>query len=149
MKREHNLKKIIFVNFSAIAGILSMMLLVSCGGSGSSSSSGGGSDAYGTTVQGVVSQFNYLLEKSALEVDEEGRFRSVSEKFPGAIRDLLNEMVMLQALGDYEGTAAFLDRYGRASATLLEAFGRLADVPVDIRPRYPSAEQLLADAVGN
>ena len=96
--------------------------------------------------QGVVSQFNYLLEKGALELDDQGRFRSVSAKFPGAIRDLLNEMTMLQALGDYDGTAAFLEKYGQASPVLLEAFGRLGDVPVDIRPRYPSAEKLLIEA---
>ena len=51
------MKKIIFVNFSAIAGILSMMLLVSCGGGGGSTSSGGGT-ASGAMVQGNVSQFN-------------------------------------------------------------------------------------------
>ena len=95
--------------------------------------------------QGVVSQFNYLLEMGALEVDEEGRFRSVSEKFPGAMRDLLHDMTMLQALGDYDGTVAFLEKYGHASPTLLEAFSRLKDVPVDIRPQYPSAEKLLSE----
>jgi hypothetical protein len=52
------MKKIIFVNFSAIVGILSMMLLVSCSGGGGSSSSGGGSSAFGATVQGNVSEFN-------------------------------------------------------------------------------------------
>ncbi len=51
------MKKIIFVNFSAIVGILSMILLVSCGGGGSSTSSGGGTTS-GATVQGFVSQFN-------------------------------------------------------------------------------------------
>jgi hypothetical protein len=35
--------------------------------------------------QGVVSQFNYLLEMGALEVDAEGRFHAVSEEFPAAI----------------------------------------------------------------
>ncbi len=94
--------------------------------------------------QGVVSQFNYLLEKGALEVDEEGRFRCVSEKFPAAMRDLLHDMAMLQALGDYDGTVEFLETYGHPSPKLLEAFGRLADLPVDIRPRYPSADELLA-----
>jgi len=34
--------------------------------------------------QGVVSQFNYLLEKGALTVDASSHFRAVSEKFPGA-----------------------------------------------------------------
>jgi len=92
--------------------------------------------------RGVVSQFNYLLEKGALEVDEEGRFRSISEKFPGAIEALLKEMVMLQATGDYEGTAEFLERYGRASESLLTALEKLEEVPVDIRPSYPQAEEL-------
>jgi len=89
--------------------------------------------------QGVVSQFNYLLEKGALEVDADGRFHAVSEKFPTAIETLLNEMLMLQADGDYEGTARFLETYGQASEPLLKAIGRLEDVPVDIRPSYPQA----------
>ena len=46
---------------------------------------------------------------------------------------------MLQARGDYEGTAAFLERYGHPSAALLAAIDRLDDVPVDIRPIYPDA----------
>lgn len=92
--------------------------------------------------RGVVSQFNYLLEKGALEVDAEGRFRAVSETFPGAIRDLLHDMLMLQASGDYEGTAEFLDTYGVASDALVAAIDRLADVPVDIRPIYTQAAEL-------
>lgn len=86
--------------------------------------------------QGVVAQFNYLMAKGALEVDREGRFRAVSAKFPGALRDLLNEMLMLQARGDYEGTKKFLDTYGKPSESLRAAIAKLADVPVDIRPIY-------------
>ena len=94
--------------------------------------------------RGVISQFNYLLEKGALEVDEEGRFRAVSENFAQGISDLLTEMLMLQASGDYEGTAQFLETYGRPSPSLLGAIDRLDDVPVDIRPIYTTAEELLA-----
>ncbi|MGH9464976.1 MAG: dipeptidyl-peptidase 3 family protein, partial [Thermoanaerobaculia bacterium] len=92
--------------------------------------------------RGVIAQFNYLLEKGALEVDAEGRFRSVSELFPDAIRDLLHDMLMLQATGDYVGTAAFLEKYGHPSPALLAAIDRLADVPVDIRPIYTQAAEL-------
>ncbi|MFL6203130.1 MAG: dipeptidyl-peptidase 3 family protein [Thermoanaerobaculia bacterium] len=91
--------------------------------------------------QGVVAQFTYLMKKGALEVDEAGRFRAVSEKFPGAIRDLLHDMLTLQAAGDYEGTKAFLDKYGKPEKSLLDAIERLADVPVDIRPVYTYAEK--------
>ena len=70
-------------------------------------------------------------------MDADGRFRAVSEKFPGAIRDLLHDMLMLQATGDYEGTKRFLDKYGKATPpSLRDAIARLADVPVDIRPVY-------------
>jgi hypothetical protein len=87
--------------------------------------------------QGVVMQFNYLQEKGALEVDAEGRYRVVSDKFPGALRDLLRDMLLLQANGDYAGTKAFLEKYGKATPELRAALGRLGDVPVDIRPIYP------------
>jgi len=86
--------------------------------------------------QGVVAQFNYLQQKGALEIDAQGRVHAVSEKFPGAIRDLLHDMLMLQAAGDYAGTKRFLDTYGKATQPIRDAIGRLADVPVDIRPVY-------------
>ncbi len=92
--------------------------------------------------RGVVSQFNFLMEKGALVVDAQNRFRSVPEKFPGAIRALLAEMLTLQANGDYEGTRKFLDTYGKPTPSLVAAVARLAGVPVDIRPIYtpPSPE---------
>jgi hypothetical protein len=92
--------------------------------------------------QGVISQFNYLLDHGALEIDEEGRFRTVSEAFPGVIEQLLTEMLMLQALGDYEGTKAFLDTYGHPRQELLDAIGQLEGVPVDILPIYTTADDL-------
>lgn len=86
--------------------------------------------------QGVVAQFTYLLEKGALQVDKQGRVRAVSEKFPGALRDLLRDMLMLQATGDYAGTKKFLDTYGKPPQAMRDAIARLAGVPVDIRPVY-------------
>jgi peptidase M49-like protein len=86
--------------------------------------------------QGVVAQFNYLMAKGALAVDAANRFHAVPEKFPGAIRDLLAEMLTLQAKGDYAGTRKFLETYGKASPSLVAAVARLGGVPVDIRPIY-------------
>jgi hypothetical protein len=86
--------------------------------------------------QGVVAQFNYLTEKGALQVDGSAHYRADSAKFPGAIRDLVHDMLMLQARGDYAGTKAFLEKYGKATPQLREAIGRLTAVPVDILPVY-------------
>jgi len=89
--------------------------------------------------QGVVAQFNYLMAKGALAIDAEGRYSTVPEKFPGALSDLLHEMLMLQALGDYEGTKAFLEQWGRPSPEMLAAIDRLTDLPVDLDLAFPQA----------
>jgi hypothetical protein len=86
--------------------------------------------------QGVVSQFNYLMAKGALQFNAQGRVHAVSEKFPGGIRDLLHDMLELQARGDYDGTKKFLDTYGKPTQAMRDAIGRLSTLPVDIRPRY-------------
>jgi peptidase M49-like protein len=86
--------------------------------------------------QGVVAQFNYLAKKGALVTDAQGRVRAVSEKFPGAIKDLLHDMLTLQARGDYNGTKQFLDTYGKPTQALRDALKRLQSVPVDIKPVY-------------
>ena len=96
--------------------------------------------------RGVVAQFNFLLEKGALEVGDDGRFRAVPETFGAGIRDLLATMLMLQANGDYDGTKTFLDTYGVASAALEAAVDRLEDVPVDIYPIYAQADKLAPQA---
>ncbi|HSL84287.1 MAG TPA: hypothetical protein VLF66_16050, partial [Thermoanaerobaculia bacterium] len=83
---------------------------------------------------------NYLREKGALTVDEEGRYRIVPEKFPDVVRDLAHDMLMLQATGDYAGTEGFLARYGEPDEALLAALAKLEDLPVDIKPIYAVTE---------
>ena len=90
--------------------------------------------------QGVVAQFNYLAQKGALVMDAHGRVHAVSEKFPGAIRDLLHDMLMLQARGDYAGTKKLLDTYGKPTQGMRDAIGRLAAVPVDVKPVYAAGK---------
>ncbi|RMH76739.1 MAG: peptidase [Calditrichaeota bacterium] len=87
--------------------------------------------------------FNYLMEKGAIRYDSQtGRFSVNDEVIESAIRDLSHDILMLQALGDYEGAKAFLAKYRRLSPELKEALSRLDDVPVDIRPIYPIEREL-------
>jgi hypothetical protein len=97
--------------------------------------------------QGVVSQFNFLQEQGAIAVDADGKYRVVEAKFPEAIKKLLNAYLMLEARGDYAGTKAFLAKYGVATPALEAAIGRLTDVPVDIRPLFPQADELSPELV--
>jgi len=80
-------------------------------------------------------QFNYLLEKGVI-TPEGGKFRISYAAFPGAITDLVRELLTVQAAGDYDGAKALLDRYGVMPPVLAAALERLEGVPVDILPRY-------------
>ncbi|MGD9253787.1 MAG: hypothetical protein PVG92_07640 [Holophagae bacterium] len=66
---------------------------------------------------GMVLQANYLLEKGAVELTENGRFRPIPELFEGSFRDLA--------------------RYGSVHPAMAEAIASLTDLPVDIDPSFP------------
>ncbi len=85
---------------------------------------------------GVVCQFNFLAEKGALSISEDGMFAPVEEKWRDAIRDLAHELLMLQANADYDAAAAWIAKYGTVSPAMQKAFDAMVDVPVDIRPVF-------------
>jgi hypothetical protein len=87
--------------------------------------------------QGMVMQANYLLEKGAFEITEDARFRPVPERFHGAFRDLAHDLLMVQALGDYEGARRMYERYGTVPEAMLAVIDNLVDIPVDVDPVYP------------
>ena len=85
---------------------------------------------------GVVCQFNYLHEKGALDISDDGKFAPVDAKWRDAIRDLASELLMLQANADYDAAKAWVDKYGAVTPPLQRALDALSDVPVDIRPVF-------------
>jgi hypothetical protein len=86
---------------------------------------------------GMVLQANYLLEKGAVKLTESGRFQPVPELFEESFRDLAHELLMIQALGDYDAAVAMVDRYGTVHPAMVAAIDALTDLPVDIDPSYP------------
>jgi hypothetical protein len=61
-----------------------------------------------------------------------------------AVKSLAAELLMIEALGDYERAARLLDNYGKMPDSLLKSLDSLKGVvPTDIIPRYP-AEKLMA-----
>ncbi len=86
---------------------------------------------------GMVLQANFLLEKGAVELTEDGRFRPVPELFQESFRDLAHELLMIQALGDYDAALSMVDRYGTVHPAMAAAIEGLTDLPVDVDPSYP------------
>jgi hypothetical protein len=86
---------------------------------------------------GMVLQANYLLERGAVTITEEGRFRPDVGAFEASFRDLARELLMIQALGDYEAAVAFVEKYGTVHPEMAAAIESLTVLPVDVDPHYP------------
>jgi hypothetical protein len=90
--------------------------------------------------RGVALQYNYLKEKGAFVPNPvDGKVSVDVVKFEAGIRDLVHDLCMVQALGDYAGAKKMLDTYAVVPPELKEALDRLMGIPVDIRPIYPAA----------
>jgi hypothetical protein len=65
---------------------------------------------------------------------------------PGKIKDvvtkLTGEIMTLQAEGSYAKASAMLERLGVVRPEVQRVLDRLRDVPVDILPRFVTADQM-------
>jgi hypothetical protein len=88
--------------------------------------------------KGAAMQYRYLREKDALHWDPRARRYHIDEaKIDGAIRDLVSDIVRLQATGDYAGVKAFLGKYAVLDPEAESVIASMGNIPVDIRPIYP------------
>ena len=103
----------------------------------------GATEAHGL---GCLTQLNYLRSAGAITYDEgSGKFAADLESMPAVISELAGQYLLLQATGDRDGAAAFLERYGTMSPEMEAAIERLDGVvPVDIRPTY-AVKEMMAD----
>jgi hypothetical protein len=86
--------------------------------------------------RGTAAQWNWFREKGAIVPAADGRFRMVPEKMEEAIRSVANELLMIEATGDYQRAKRFLERYGVANEEITGTIARLTDIPVDIAPVF-------------
>jgi hypothetical protein len=85
-----------------------------------------------------VLQLNFLEEQGGITYDaKSGRFGVDAAKMPDAVRKLAVELLTIEGEGDYGRAQALLEKYGKPKPSLLAALKKLADIPVDIAPRYP------------
>jgi hypothetical protein len=80
--------------------------------------------------------FNYLMEKGGFLVLAEGRMDYDLTKIYDVVKECSHDILMLEALGDYEGTKAFIEKYGEVRPEMQAAWDSLSEVPVDIEPIY-------------
>ena len=99
----------------------------------------GTSSAHG---RGIAIQLNALLDAGAFVVNADGTFRVEPAKIRDAVKALTTEILTVQATGDYTKAQALLAR-ATIRPQVQAVLDRLGDVPVDIAPRFTTAEALM------
>jgi len=88
--------------------------------------------------RGMALQFNYLSGKGAFVAKPDGTFAVDSSKIKNAVRDLVHDLLEVEATGDYARAKKMLDELGVIRPPLEKALDKLKDLPVDIEPVRPS-----------
>jgi hypothetical protein len=96
------------------------------------------SEAHG---QANAIQFNYLMEKGALTWDEQsGTFAMDEVLFEKAIEQMVHDITLIQAEGDYEAAVRFIAKYAVMAPELEAGLKKLEGIPVDVEPVFPRYE---------
>ncbi|XXF76882.1 hypothetical protein P2318_28070 [Myxococcaceae bacterium GXIMD 01537] len=99
--------------------------------------------------KGIALQLNYFLDTGAVKVNPDGTFAVVPEKIKGSVESLTKQLMELQASGDKAGAEALLAKQGVVRPPVQKVLERLQKIPVDIEPRYVTAQQLARDLPPN
>ena len=92
--------------------------------------------------RGVAIQLNTFLDAGAVIVAPDGRFRVDHRRIRDAVTRLTRRLMTVQAEGDYDEAKRIIDTLGVVRPEVQRALDRLGHIPIDIQPRYVTAEEL-------
>jgi hypothetical protein len=98
--------------------------------------------------KGIALQLNHFLDTGAVKVSPDGTFAVVPEKIRESVTALTKQLMEVQGRGDRKAAEGLLAKMGVVRPSVQKVLERLKDVPVDIAPRYVSAEELARDFAG-
>jgi len=93
--------------------------------------------------RGIAIQLNYLLDQRGFVVNPDGTFGVNGDRVKEGVAGLTREIMTIQAEGDYAKAKALGERLGVVRPPVQQALEKLKSIPVDIEPRFTTADQLL------
>jgi hypothetical protein len=93
--------------------------------------------------KGIAIQLNFLIDQRAFTVKPDGTFAVDADRIKEGVAALTREIMTIQAEGDYEKAKALGDRLGTVRPPVQAALDKLQSIPVDIEPRFTTADQLV------
>ena len=94
--------------------------------------------------RGVAIQLNYFLDNGGVRVASDGTFAIDAAKMKQNVIDLTRDLMTMQAVGDYAAAKQLMDKYVNIRPQAQAVFDKLKGVPVDIEPRFVTANELMA-----
>ena len=94
--------------------------------------------------RGVALQLNYFLDNGGVTVAQDGTFAVNPERIRQNVVDLTRDIMTMQAVGDYNAARQMLEKLAVVRPQTQAILDRLKAVPVDIEPRFVTAESLLS-----
>jgi len=94
--------------------------------------------------RGVAIQLNYFLDNGGVTVAQDGTFAINPERIKQNVLDLTRDLMTMQAVGNYAAAKQMMEKLAVVRPQTQTVLDRLKGVPVDIEPRFVTAEQLLS-----
>lgn len=92
--------------------------------------------------RGVALQLNFFLDRGAVRVAPDGTFSVDPAKVKQAVTDLTGQILTLEGTGDRAGAEALVKKLAVLRPEVKAVLDKLEAVPVDIRPRWVTADEL-------
>ncbi|MDQ6656002.1 MAG: hypothetical protein M3Y80_09335, partial [Verrucomicrobiota bacterium] len=93
--------------------------------------------------RGQAIQLNYLTDAGGFVVRPDGTFAVSPDKIKQSVAGLTHDIMTIQAEGSYEKAKELAARLGVIRPEVQRALDKLTKVPIDIEPRFVTAEELL------
>ena len=93
-------------------------------------------------AKGMAMQVNYLLDAGGFRVNRDGTFTVDLKRVKKGVIGLTRELITLQATGNYDAAKRMIGRLVVIRPEVQAVLDRLGKVPVDIRPRFLTADEL-------
>jgi len=95
--------------------------------------------------RGIAMQLNYLLDQGGFVVNPDGTFAVNTAKIKEGVTALTREIMTIQAEGNYTKSKELAERLAVIRPPVQAALNKLMSVPVDIEPKFTTAETLIAE----
>jgi hypothetical protein len=93
--------------------------------------------------KGIAIQLNTLIDQRGVVVQPNGTFSVNPDRVKEGIAALTRDIMTIQAEGNYTKAKELGERLGVVRPEVQKALDKLESIPVDIEPRFTTADQLL------